>query len=77
MSTAAGFGNKGIKHTLVIWTIATKNLHSLKPTNIVSGRENVSWLMGNVKNRGKKRSVTYMGIARAMAEQWSDTSVLH
>ena len=32
-----------------------------------SGRENVSWLMGNVKNRGKKRSVTYMGIARAMA----------
>ena len=47
-----------------------KNLPLLKPTNIVPGRENRVWKMPPSKDRGKLRSLTYTGIANAMAEQW-------
>lgn len=47
-----------------------KNLPSLKPTNIVSGREGRIWRMAPSENRWKNRSRTYQGIADAMAEQW-------
>lgn len=47
-----------------------ENLPLLKPTNIVSGREARIHRMPPSKDRGKKRSATYQGIADAMAEQW-------
>lgn len=47
-----------------------KNLPLLKPTNIVEGREQKVWKMGPSKDRGYLRSITYQGIADAMAEQW-------
>ncbi len=47
-----------------------KNLPLLKPTNIVTGRENRIWKMSPSPERGKLRSVFYMGIAEAMATQW-------
>jgi hypothetical protein len=43
----------------------------LKPTNIVSGREARIHKMPPSKDRGKLRSITYQGIADAMATQWS------
>ena len=47
-----------------------KNLPKLKPTNIVGGRENRIHKMSPSSDRGLKRSLTYYGIAHAMAEQW-------
>jgi len=48
-----------------------KNLPSLKPTNIVEGREPRIHRMKPSKDRWKERSRFYTGIAQAMAEQWS------
>lgn len=48
-------------------------LHVLPPlqsTNIVEGREQRVWKLPPSKDRGKLRSKTYPGIAKAMAEQW-------
>jgi hypothetical protein len=47
-----------------------KNLPLLKPTNIVDGREQRIWKLPPSSNRGLMRSITYAGIADAMAEQW-------
>jgi hypothetical protein len=47
-----------------------KGLSKLKPTNIVEGREQKIWKLPPSKNRWKLRSITYQGIADAMAEQW-------
>tara|TARA_B100000700_G_C14725823_1_gene705968 strand:+ start:205 stop:750 length:546 start_codon:yes stop_codon:yes gene_type:complete len=47
-----------------------KNLSKLQPTKIVEGRENRIHKMPPSKNRGKLRSITYQGIANAMASQW-------
>lgn len=47
-----------------------KNLPKLKPTNIVDGRENRIHKMPPSSDRWKKRSKTFPGIAKAMAEQW-------
>lgn len=47
-----------------------KNLPKLVPTNIVEGREARIHKMPPSKDRGKLRSITYKGIAKAMAEQW-------
>ena len=47
-----------------------KNLPLLKPTNIVSGRLHIIHNMPETKDRQKKRSTTYHGIAEAMATQW-------
>jgi hypothetical protein len=49
-----------------------KNLPKLKPTNVVSGREQRVWKMGPSKDRSDIRSLTYTGIAKAMAEQWGN-----
>lgn len=43
----------------------------LVPTQIVEGREQRIWKMGPSPTRGKERSLTYQGIADAMADQWS------
>lgn len=60
------FGHGETKKTC-LWL---KNLPPLEPTNIVGGRESRIHRMPPSPNRGKKRSITYQGIAEAMAEQW-------
>jgi hypothetical protein len=52
-----------------------KNLPALTPTNIVSEREQRIWKLPPSTDRWKLRSVTYAGIADAMAEQWGNLEV--
>lgn len=47
-----------------------KNLPLLQPTNIVRGREQRLHRLPPSEDRWKLRSMTYQGIADAMAEQW-------
>jgi len=47
------------------------NLPILKPTDIVDGREQRLHKLPPSKDRAKLRSKTYIGIAKAMASQWS------
>jgi len=49
-----------------------EELPLLKPTNIVEGRYPRVWLESGSKNnpKWKRRSRTYLGIAKAMADQW-------
>lgn len=47
-----------------------KNLPKLEPTDIVEGREQRIWKMAPSPERGRERSITYQGIADAMADQW-------
>lgn len=47
-----------------------KNLPLLVPTNVVSGRTNRVHREPPSPDRWKKRSRTFTGIAKAMAEQW-------
>ena len=61
------FGHGETKATC-LWL---KNLSLLKPTDIVKGRENRIHKMPPSRDRGKLRSKTFLGIAKAMAEQWS------
>lgn len=61
------FGHGEVKATC-LWL---KNLRKLKPTEIVEGREAKVHKMPPSKDRWKKRSLTYQGIADAMAKQWS------
>ena len=60
------FGHGETKKTC-LWL---KNLPKLIPTKIVSGREQRIWKMPPSENRGKLRSITYQGIASAMANTW-------
>lgn len=60
------FGHGETKATC-LWL---KNLPKLAPTNIVDGREARIHKMPPGPNRARDRSVTYQGIADAMAEQW-------
>lgn len=60
------FGHGETKATC-LWL---SNLPKLTPTNIVEGREGRIWKMPPSADRQKLRSVTYQGIANAMAEQW-------
>lgn len=60
------FGHGETKQTC-LWL---KNLPPLTPTQVVTGRDNRIHKMGQSKDRSKKRSLTYEGIALAMAEQW-------
>lgn len=62
------FGHGESKRTC-LWL---KNLPPLKPTNIVSGREQRVHRMSPGPNRWKERSRFYPGIAAAMASQWGD-----
>ena len=61
------FGHGETKATC-LWL---KNLPLLKPTNIVEGREQRIWKMPPKPERAKLRSKTFLGVAKAMAEQWS------
>ena len=63
------FGHGEMKATC-LWL---KNLPKLQPTNIVEGREGRVWKESPGKDRWKRRSRTYPGIAEAMADQWGKT----
>lgn len=60
------FGHGETKATC-LWL---KNLPKLQPTNIVSGREQRIFNMPKNADRGRLRSITFQGIADAMAAQW-------
>ncbi len=60
------YGHGEMKRTC-LWL---KGLPLLVPTNIVDGREQAVWKMPPSPDRWKKRSITYAGIADAMAVQW-------
>lgn len=62
------FGHGETKKTC-LWL---KNLPPLQPTNIVEGREQRIWKLPPSKDRWKLRSITYQGIADAMAQQWGN-----
>ena len=61
------FGHGETKATC-LWL---KGLPKLQPTDIVEGREQRVWKMPPSPERAKLRSKTYLGVARAMAEQWA------
>jgi hypothetical protein len=60
------FGHGETKATC-LWL---KDLPKLVPTDIVEGREQRIWKMPPSKDRAMLRSITYQGIANAMAQQW-------
>lgn len=60
------FGHGECKATC-LWLL---NLDPLEPTAVVDGREQRIHRMPPSEDRWKKRSMTYEGIADAMAEQW-------
>ena len=60
------FGHGEVK-TTCLWLYGVPEL---KATNIVEGREQKCWRMSMSKYRAKRRSITYQGIADAMAEQF-------
>ena len=45
-------------------------LPKLVPTDVVEGRENRIWKMGPSPERAKERSKTFLGVAKAMSDQW-------
>ena len=49
-----------------------KGLPKLEPTEIVEGREPRLHNLPNTPDRAHLRSITFPGIAKAMAEQWSE-----
>ena len=65
------FGHPETKRTC-LWL---KNLPTLKPTNIVEGREARVHLLPPGPDRWKERSRFYPGIADAMADQWGELDV--
>ena len=60
------FGHGETKATC-LWL---KNLPKLTPTDVVEGREPRVHKLPPTPDRWKLRSITYKGIANAMAEQW-------
>ena len=64
------FGHGEVKATC-LWL---KHLPRLTHTNVVQGREPKVHTAAPGKDRWKLRSITYAGIATAMAEQWGDVS---
>lgn len=60
------FGH-GETKTTCLWL---KGLPKLVPTNVVDGRESRIHRMPPSEDRGRLRSITYIGIAKAMADQW-------
>lgn len=62
------YGHGEVKKT-GLWL---KNLPLLSSTNIVSGRDARVHRLPPSVNRWKLRSVTYPGVAMAMAKQWTD-----
>lgn len=65
------FGHGETKATC-LWL---KGLPKLQPTNVVSGREQRIHKLPPSADRWKLRSMTYQGIADAMADQWGGGQV--
>jgi hypothetical protein len=65
------FGHGETKATC-LWL---RGLTKLTPTNVVSGREQRVHRMSPSPDRWKLRSITYPGIAQAMAAQWGKTTL--
>lgn len=67
------FGHGETKATC-LWL---KGLPKLEPTDVVEGREQRIWRLPPSEDRARERSVTFPGLAKAMAEQWGkiETSV--
>lgn len=65
------FGHKTSKSTC-LWL---KNLPLLKPTSKVHASEGWEGNNFSKKNRSLHRSATYMGIAKAMATQWTENII--
>ena len=63
------FGH-GEKKTTCLWL---HQLPKLTPTNVVEGRESNILKFSPSPDRGKLRSITYQGIADAMASQWGQS----
>lgn len=61
------FGHGETKATC-LWL---KNLPKLIPTEVVDGRSNRIANLPPSKDRAKIRSITYQGVAQAMADQWN------
>lgn len=61
----------GETKTTCLWL---KNLPPLEPTKIVDGREPRIHRLPPGPDRWKERSITYQGIADAMADQWGNTN---
>lgn len=66
------FGHGETKATC-LWL---KNLPTLRPTEIVDGRDNRIHRLPPSADRWKLRSETYAGIAQAMAQQWGDAPAM-
>ena len=66
------FGHGETKATC-LWL---SGLPELKPTNVVECREQRIWKMAPSPERSKQRSKTFLGIAKAMANQWGLRAVL-
>ena len=66
------FGHGETKATC-LWL---KNLPTLKPTDIVKGRDQRLFSLPPSKDRAKLRSKTFPGIAKAMANQWGTSTSL-
>lgn len=62
------FGHGETKATC-LWL---KGLPKLTPTNVVKGREQRIHRLPKTHDRAKLRSKTFLGIAKAMAAQWSE-----
>lgn len=60
------FGHGEVK-TTCLWL---QGLPKLRPTNPVDGGEQRCWKEPPGEDRWKRRSLTYSGIAEAMADQW-------
>jgi hypothetical protein len=60
------FGHGETKRTC-LWL---RGLPELQPTDIVDGRKPVAHYLSPSPNRSLLRSITYQGIANAMADQW-------
>ncbi|MCK5605326.1 DNA cytosine methyltransferase [Candidatus Pacearchaeota archaeon] len=67
------FGHGETKATC-LWL---KGLPKLQPTEIVKGREQKIWKMAPGPERAKLRSKTYLGIAKAIAKQYSEYIINH
>ena len=65
------FGHGETKATC-LWL---KNLHKIRPTQVVDGRDARVHRMPPRPDRWKERSRTYQGIADAMAQQWGATTL--
>lgn len=62
------FGHGETKETW-LWLY---NLPPLVPTSLVCGREDRVWKMAPNAHRKRDRSETFLGIAKAMAQQWGN-----